>query len=196
MSVKFFKRLVLTQQKDITCPLPDPLQFAWFWRMPSTWGWTISCNTLTTLGHMQGSCLWISAWHSTLSSQKSSNLNSPRSLCQLPPVSGQQIFRQARSSSWGWGISHPALVKSDWSPSGTCALPPALLPLLQQLPSGDLSVKLLKFTDNTVLISEVRHWRVHTDRRSNSWSYGTVRTMWKWTRSKLWRWEWTSVNAP
>ncbi len=33
---------------------------------------------------------------------------------------------------------------------------------------------------------------LHTDRRLNSWPSGAVRTTWSWTRSKLWRWQWTS----
>ncbi len=37
---------------------------------------------------------------------------------------------------------------------------------------------------------------LHTDRRWSSWLSGAVSTTWSWTRSKQWRWLWTSGETP
>lgn len=88
----FFARLVLAYPKDITGPLLDALQFA-YWANRSVndavngTACTTSYNTMTLHGHTKGSCLWTSARQLTPSAQNSSAPNPPSSLYQPPPVS-------------------------------------------------------------------------------------------------------------
>ncbi len=63
--------------------------------------------------------------------------------------------------------------------------------------SKDPSVKLLKFVDDTTLIGLIQEvTSLLTDRRLRSWLSGAVLTTRSLTRSKQWRWSWTSGETP
>ncbi len=46
------------------------------------------------------------------------------------------------------------------------------------------------------LIQDGDYSSLHTDRRLRSWLSGAVLKTWSWTRSKQWRWPWTSGETP
>ncbi len=60
--------------------------------------------------------------------------------------------------------------------------------------SKDSSVKLLKFADWSASFRTVTSLLI--DRRLRSWLCGAVLTTWSLTRSKQWRWSWTSGDPP
>ncbi len=83
--------------------------------------------------------------------------------------------------------------------SGLCSLPTALLPQHQRL-NAHLKTPL----SSSWSLQTTPHWSASfrtvtsllTDKRLRSWLSGAVLTTWSWTRSKLWRWSWTSGETP
>ncbi len=108
---------------------------------------------------------------------KLTQLSVPTSVCQWINsflTDRQQLVRLGKYTSSTRTISTGA-------PQG-CVLSPLLFSLYtNDCTSKDPSVKLLKLL---------------TDRRLRSWLSGAVLTTWSLTRSKLWRWSWTSGETP
>ena len=87
----------------------------------------------------------------------------------------------------------PALAPRRGAFSLHCSFPSTLM----TAPQGTLlwnSWSLQTTRQSSVWSGTVRS--LHTDGRWNSWPSGVVRTIWSWTRSRLWRWQWTSGEAP
>ncbi len=120
---------------------------------------------------------------------KLTQLSVPTSVCQWITSSltdRQQVVRLGKFSSSTHTISTGA-------PQG-CVLSPLLFSLYtNDCTSKDPSVKLLRFADDTTLIGLIQ---VGDDRRLRSRLSGAVLTTWSLTRSKQWRWSWTSGELP
>ncbi len=120
---------------------------------------------------------------------KLTELSVPTSVCQWITsflTDRQQVVRLGKLSSGTCTISTGA-------PQG-CVLSPLLFSLYtNDCTAKDPSVKLLKCADDTTLIGLIQ---VLTDRRLRRWLSGAVLTNWSLTRSKPWRWSWTSGEPP
>ncbi len=118
---------------------------------------------------------------------KLTQLSVPTSVCRWITsflTDRQQLVRMGKFSS------------STGAPQG-CVLSPLLFSLYtNDCTSKDPSVKLLKFADDTTLISLIQVTSLLTDRRLRSWLSGSVLTTWSLTHSKQWRWSWTSGETP
>lgn len=104
-------------------------------------------NTLTSQGPIQGSCLWTSAWPSTLSYLKSSLPNSQ--LAVSPPICQWSSSFLCNRSQHVWpGDVTPSTQTTD--PGFTTGVCPLLFSLYMSLcTTKDLAVKLLKSADPT-----------------------------------------------
>ncbi len=122
---------------------------------------------------------------------KLTQLSVPTSVCQWITsflTDRQQLVRLGKFSSSTRTISTGA-------PQG-CVLSPLLFSLYtNDCTSKDPSVKLLKFADDTAA-SFSMVTSLLTDWRLSSWLSGAVLTTWSSTRSKQWRWSWTSGETP
>ncbi len=107
-------------------------------------------------------------------------------------VDQQLPDRQAADSEAGEiHIQHP--YDQHWSSSGLCSLPTALL-------STWTTAHLQTPLSSSWSLQTTPHWSVLsktvtsllTDRRLRSWLSGAVFKTWSLTRSKQWRWSWTS----
>ncbi len=98
-----------------------------------------------------------------------------------------------------WKLSSTTHTISTGAPHD-CVLSPLLCSLYtNDCTSKDPSIKLLKFADNNTLIGLIQDGDESTYclyRRLWSWLSGAVLTTWSLTRSKLWRWSWTSGETP
>ncbi len=125
---------------------------------------------------------------------KLTQLSVPTSVCQWINsflTDRQQLVRLGKFSS-------STRTTSTGAPQG-CVLSPLLFSLYtNDCTSKDPSVKLLKFADDTTLIGLIQDGDESAlpDRRLRSWLSGAVLTIWSLTRSKQWRWSWTSGETP
>ncbi len=127
------------------------------WMMQSTWDCTSSCSIWTDQGLMWGYCLWTSSPLLTPSSltpfqNKRTQLSIPTSICEWITsflTDRQQLGRLGKFSS-------STCTFSTGAPQG-CVLSPLLFSLYtNDCTSKDPSVKLLKFADDTTLISLIQ----------------------------------------
>ncbi len=102
------------------------------------------------------------------------------------------------NSSWGWENTHPASVLSTLE-----FLRAAFSPHWSS-PSTPTTAHLKTPLSSSWSLQTTPHWSASsrtvtsllTDRRLRSWPSGAVLTTWSSTRSKLWRWSWTSGETP
>ena len=153
--MKSFERLVLSHLKDITDPFLDPLQFAYRANRSVDDAVITSSSTWTLQEPMPGSCVWISALAfntiiPALLREKLSQLSVPDSTCSWITdflSDRKQHVKLEKHVSDSQSIS-------TGSPQG-CVLSPLLFSLYtNSCTSSHQSVKLLKFADDTTLISD------------------------------------------
>ncbi len=200
--MKSFERLVLAQLKASTWPLLDPLQFAY--RANRSVDDAVNMGLHFILQHLDRPGTYVRILFADFSSafntiipdtlqNKPTLLYVPTSICQWITsflTNRQQLLRL--------GNSHPASIRSA-------------LELLRAVFSPHCSSLSTQTTANpkTPLSSSwslqmTPHWSASsrtvtsllTHRRSWSWLSGAVLTTWSLTRSKLWRWLWTSGDTP
>ncbi len=196
VAMKSFERLVLAYLKASTGPLLDPLQFAY--RANRSVDDAVNMGLHYILQHLDRPGTYVrilfvdfsSAFNTIIPDtlqNKLTQLSVPTSICQWITsflTDRQQLVRLGKFSSSTCTISTGA-------PQG-CVLSPLPFSLYtNDCTSKDPSVKLLKFADDTTLIGLML-----TDRRLRSWLSGAVLTTWSLTRSKEWRWSWTSGEMP
>ncbi len=200
--MKSFEKLVLAHLKDITGPLLDPLQFAC--RANRSVDDAVDMGLHYVLQHLDRPGTYVrillvdfsSAFNTIIPNlllPKLTQLSVPTSICQCIIsflTDRQQLVRLGKFSSSTRTISTGA-------PQG-CVLSPLLFSLYtNDCMSKDPSVKLLKFADDTKLIGLIQDGdESASDRRLRSWLSGAVLTTCSSTRSKQWRWSWTSGETP
>ncbi len=195
VAMKSFERLVLAYLKDTTGPLLDPLQFAY--RANRSVDDAVNMGLHFIMQHLDrpGSYLRIlfvdfsSAFNTIILDtlqNKLTQLSVPTSICQWINsflTDRQQLVRLGKYTSSTCTISTGA-------PQG-CVLSPLLFSLyINDCTSRDPSVKLLKFADDTTLISLIQDGdksAYRQERRLRSWLSDAVLTTWSLTCSKLWR---------
>ncbi len=159
--MKSFEKLVLAHLKDITGPLLDPLQFAY--RANRSVDDAVNMGLHYVLQHLDSPGTYVrilfvdfsSAFNTIIPNlllPKLTQLSVPTSVCQWInrfPTDRQQLVRLGKFSSSTHTISTGA-------PQG-CVLSPLLFSLYtNDCTSKDPSVKLLKFADDTTLISLIQ----------------------------------------
>ncbi len=114
---------------------------------------------------------------------KLTQLSVPTSICQW--INSFLTDRQ-QEARLGKFIQHP--YDQHWSSSELCSLPTAFSLYTNDCTSKYPSIKLLKFADNSTLISLIQDGDESAyNRRLRSWLSGAVLTTWSLTRSKKWR---------
>ncbi len=199
--MKSFERLVLAYLKASTGPLLDPLQFAY--RANRSVDDAVNMGLHFTLQHLDrpGTYVrilfvdFISAFNTIIPDtlqNKLTQLSVPTSVCQWINsflTDRQQLVRLG---------THPA------------PAPPALEPLRAAFsphcssPSTRMTAHLKTPLSSSWSLQTTPHWSASfrtvtslpTDRRLRSWLSGAVLTTWSLTRSKQWRWSWTSGETP
>ncbi|KAL0160132.1 hypothetical protein M9458_043857 [Cirrhinus mrigala] len=156
--MKLFEKLVLAYLKNITGPLLDPLQFAY--RANRSVDDAVNMGLHFILQHLDKTGNYVrilfvdfsSAFNTiipTLLQSKLAQLSVPSSICQWITrflTDRQQLVRLGKFTSH-------SCTTSTGAPQG-CVLSPLLFSLYtNDCTSKDPSVKLLKFADNTTLIS-------------------------------------------
>ncbi len=185
VAMKSFERLILAYLKASTEPLLDPLQFAY--RANRSVDDAVNMGLHFILQHLDRPGTYVRILFADFSSafntiipdilqNKLTQLSVPTSICQWITsflTDGQQLAQGCVtphcSSPSTWTTAHlKTPLSNSWS--------------LQTTPHWSASSRTV-----TSLL---------TDRRLRSWLSGAVLTTWSLTRSKLWRWSWTSGETP
>ncbi len=200
--MKSFERLILAYLKASTEPLLDPLQFAY--RANRSVDDAVNMGLHFILQHLDRPGTYVRILFADFSSafntiipdtlqNKLTQLSVPTSICQWITsflTDGQQLVRLGKFSSSTRTISTGA-------PQG-CVTPHC------SSPSTWTTAHLKTPLSNSWSLQTTPHWSASsrtvtsllTDRRLRSWLSGAVLTTWSLTRSKLWRWSWTSGETP
>ncbi len=182
--MKLIKKLVLAHLKDIIGPSLDPLQFAN--RAKRSVDNAVNMGLHYVLQHLESPGTYVrtlfvdfsSAFNTIIPNRilpKLAQLSMPTAVCQWITsflTDRQQIVRLGKYTSSTRTISTGAPRR--------CVLSPMLFSLYtNDCTYKDPSVKLLKFADNTTLISLIQDGNESaTDRRLRSWLSGAVLTTW------------------
>ncbi len=167
--------------------------------MQSTWDCISSCSIWTNQGLMLR-ILFVdfnSTFNTiipTLLQTKLIQLSVSSSICQWITsflTDRQQLVRLGEIH-----VKQP--LHQHWCPSGLCSLPhcsspctPTTAPLKTHL-SSSWSLQMTPHLSASYRAVT----SLLTDKRLSSWLSGAVLTTWSWTRSKQWRWSWTSGENP
>ncbi len=187
------------EKLDITGPSLDPLQFAY--RANRSVDDAVNMGLHYVLPHLDRPGAYVRilfvdfSWAfntiiPNLLLPKLTQLSVPTSICQWINsflTDRQQLVRLGKYTS-------SSRMNSTWAPQG-CVLSPLLFSLSTHLKTPLSSSWSLQTTP---------HWSASSrtvtsllrDRRLRSWLSGAVLTTRSWTRSKLWRWSWTSGETP
>ncbi len=193
---------MLAHLKDITGPLLDPLQFTY--RANRSVDDAVNMGLHYVLQHLDRPGTYVRILFVDFSSAfntiipklllpKLTQLSVPTSVCQWITsflTDRQQLVRLGQYTSSTRMISTGA-------PQG-CVLCPLVFSLYtNDCTSKDPSVKLLKFADDTTLIGLIQDGEESAYRQEvKELAVWCSLNTWSSTRSKLWRWSWTSGETP
>ncbi len=208
VAMKSFERLVLAYLMASTGSLLDPLQFAF--RANRSVDDAVNMGLHFILQHLDRPGTYVRIMFVDFSStfntiipdtlqNKLTQLSVPTSICQWITsflTDRQQLVRLGKFSSSTRTISTGA-------PQGKKTNGPVFSPHCSSL-STRTTAHLKSPLSSSWSLQTTPHWSASsrtvtsllTDRRLRSWLSGAVLTTWSLTRSKLWRWSWTSGEPP
>ncbi len=190
--MKSFEKLVLAHLKDITGPLLDLLQFAY--RANRSVEDAVNMGLHYVLQHLDRPGAYVrivfvdfsSAFNTIIPDlllPKLTQLSVPTSICQWITsilTDRQQLVRLEKYTS----STHTT---STGAPQGYVLSPLLFSLYTNDCTAKDPAVKLLKFADDTTLISLIQDGDESAWLRLSSWLAGAVLITWSSTRSKQWR---------